>query len=72
MSRDQNAEKMKLGSESFERAEQIKYLGTVLTNKTLIHEEIKNRLKLGIFAIISCRIFCLKILCPKIQRIRYA
>jgi hypothetical protein len=31
----------------FERLEQFKYLGTVLTNRNSIHEEIKSRLKSG-------------------------
>jgi len=32
---------------SFERAEGFRYLGTILTNKNSIQEEIKSRLKLG-------------------------
>ena len=45
MSRDQNARQN--NSKSFERAEQLKYLGTALTNQNFIQEEIKSRLKKG-------------------------
>jgi len=50
MSRDQNAGRshdMTIDSRSFERVEEFKYLGTTLTNKNSIQEEIKSRLKLG-------------------------
>jgi hypothetical protein len=50
MSRDQNAgqnHNIKIDNKSFERVEQFKYLGTTLTNRNSIHEEIKSRLKLG-------------------------
>jgi len=50
MSRDQNAvrsNKMKTDNNSFEMAEEFKCLGTTITNKNSIHEEIKNRLKSG-------------------------
>jgi hypothetical protein len=50
MSRDQNAgqnHKIKLDNKSFERVEQFKYLGTTLTNRNSIQEEIKIRLKSG-------------------------
>ena len=50
MSRDQNAGRsysMKTDNSSIERVEEFKYLGTNLTNKNSIQEEIKSRLKLG-------------------------
>ena len=49
MSRDQNAGRshtMKTDNSSIERVEEFKYLGTTLTNKNSIQEEIKSRLKL--------------------------
>ena len=36
---------MKIDNSSFERVEEYKYLGTILTNQNSIQEEIKNRLK---------------------------
>jgi hypothetical protein len=50
MSRNQNAEQnlnMKIDNKSFQRVEQFKYLGTTLTNRNSIQEEIKSSLKLG-------------------------
>ena len=50
MSRDQNAGRshsMKIDNSSIERVEEFKYLGTTLTNKNSIQEEIKRRLKVG-------------------------
>jgi len=38
---------MKTDNSSFERVEEFKYLGTTLTNKNSIQEEIKSRLKSG-------------------------
>ena len=38
---------MKIGNSSIERVEEFKYLGTTLTNKNSMQEEIKSRLKLG-------------------------
>ena len=48
MSRDQNAgrsHRTKTDISSLERAEEFKYLGTILTNKNSIQEEIKSRLQ---------------------------
>ena len=50
MSRDQNAGRsyrMKIYNNTIERVGEFKYLGTTLTNKNSIQEEIKSRLKLG-------------------------
>jgi len=60
---------MKVANSSFERVEEFKYLGTTLTNQNSIQEEIKSSLKQGIFAINGCRIFCLPICYPKIQKL---
>jgi len=38
---------MKIDNISIERVEEFKYMGTTLTNKNSIQEEIKNRLKVG-------------------------
>ena len=48
MSQDQNtgrSHSMKNDNSSIERVEEFKYLGTTLTNKNYIQEEIKSRLK---------------------------
>ena len=50
MSRVQNAGRshsMKTDNIFIERVEEFKYLGTALTNKNYVQEEIKSRLKLG-------------------------
>jgi len=50
MSRDQNAGRshsMKIDNSSIEMVEEFKYLGTTLTNKNSIQDEIKSRLKVG-------------------------
>jgi hypothetical protein len=50
MSRDQDGGQngnTKISNESFERVEQIIYLGTTLRHQNSIREEIKSRLKLG-------------------------
>jgi hypothetical protein len=54
-SRDQNEGQicnMKIDGSSFERLEECKYLGTVLTNKNSIQKEMNSRLKSGMLAII--------------------
>jgi hypothetical protein len=38
---------MKTDNSSFERVDEFKYLGTILTNQNSIQEEIKSRLKSG-------------------------
>ena len=50
MSRDQNAGRnhnMRIDNSTFERVEELKYLGTTLTNQNSILEEIKSRLRSG-------------------------
>ena len=50
MSRDQNvgrSHSMKIDNSSIEMVEEFKYLGTTLTNKNSIQDEIKSRLKVG-------------------------
>jgi len=50
MSRDQNAGRIhsvRIDNSTFERVEEFKYLGTILTNQNSIPEEIKSRLKSG-------------------------
>jgi len=50
MSQHQNAglnQSVKTDNSSFERVEEFKYLGTTLTNKKSIQEEITSRLKSG-------------------------
>ena len=50
MSRDENAERShitKIENSTFERMEQLKYLGTTLTNQNSVQEEIKSRMKSG-------------------------
>jgi len=50
MSRDQNtgrSHNIKIENSSFERVEQLKYLGTTLMDQNSIQEEIKGRLKSG-------------------------
>ena len=50
MSREQRAglsHTMKVDNSSIERVEELKYLGTTLTNQNSIHEEIKSSLKSG-------------------------
>jgi len=58
-------------SGSFERVERLKDLGTTLMNQSSIQEEIKRDWSQGMLAIIWCRIFCLPVCYPKIQRLRY-
>ena len=46
---------IKIDNSSFERVEQLKYLGTTLTNQTSIQKEIKCRLKSGIACYFSVK-----------------
>ena len=48
MSRDQNAGRIhsvRIDNSTFERVEEIKYLGTTLTNQNYFAEQIKSRLR---------------------------
>ena len=65
MSRDRNVGRghsVKIDNGSIERAEELKYLGTTLTDQNSIQEEIKSRLKLGnacyhsVQNLLSCRL----------------
>jgi hypothetical protein len=50
MSRDQNAGRIhsvRIDNSTFERVEELKYLGTTLTNQNSIAEEITSRLRAG-------------------------
>jgi len=50
MSRDKNAGRshnIQIDNSSFERVEELRYLGTTITNQISIQEEIKSRLKSG-------------------------
>ena len=61
MSRDQNggqSHSMKNDNSSFKRVEEFKYLGTTLTNKNYIQEQIKSRLKSGNVCVHWVRIGC--------------
>jgi hypothetical protein len=71
-SRNQNAGhnyNIKIVSKSFERVEQLKYLGTILTNRKSVQEEIKSRLKSGNACYHSVQNFlCSNLLSKKILR----
>jgi len=74
MSRDQNAgqsHSMKIDNSSFERVEELKYLGTTLTNQNPIQEEIKSRLKSGNAGYHSVQNLLSSILLSKNLNIKY-
>jgi hypothetical protein len=50
VSREQNADQnldVKIGSRSFENVSQFKYLGTTVTNRNMIQDNIKTKLNFG-------------------------
>jgi hypothetical protein len=68
LSRHQNAgqnHNIKIGDRFFENVAEFKYLGTTVTNKNLIEEEIKGRLNWGMLAAIRSRTFCRLVCWPK-------
>jgi len=68
MPRDLNAGRIhsvKMYNFTFENVEEFKYLGTTLTNKNFIGEQIKNRWNQEMLAIIWCRIICVPCCYPK-------
>jgi hypothetical protein len=74
VSRNQNAgqnHNIKIDNKSFKRVEQFKYLGTTVTNRNSIQEEIKIRFKLGNACYHSVQDLLSSSLLSKIQRLRY-
>jgi hypothetical protein len=66
MSGDRNAAQnhnMKLDNKYFEIVEQFKYVGTTVTNRNSIQEEIKSRLKSRNACYHSVQILCLTVCC---------
>jgi hypothetical protein len=62
MSRDQNAgqnHNIMIDNSSFERVEEFKYLGTTLTDRNSIQEEVKSRLNSGNACYYSVQNLCL-------------
>ena len=73
VSRDQNARRihnMKMDNSSIERVEELKYLGTNLTNQNSIQEEIKYRFKLGNACFYSVQNLLSSILLSKTLKIK--
>ena len=52
-------EHIRIGSNSYEKVKNFKYLDSLLTNQNSIQEEIKYRLKQDIHVIILSKHFCL-------------
>jgi len=75
MSQNQNAEQnhnMRIDSQSFERVEQFKYLGTTLINQNSMQEEIKSRFKSEIAGYHSVQNILSSLLSKNMkERIRY-
>ena len=69
MPRDQNAGRnhsVRINNSTFERMEEFKCLGKILTNQNSIAEEIKSRLKSGSTCYHSVQNLCLLGCYPKI------
>jgi hypothetical protein len=69
MSREQHAgqnNNIKNDYSSYERVEQLKYLGKALTNHNSTHEEIESRLKSRNAGYQSVQNICLPVCYPKI------
>jgi len=62
---------MKIDNNSFERLEELKYVGTTLTNQNSIQEEIKSRLKSGNACYHSLQNLLSSILLSKNLKIKY-
>jgi hypothetical protein len=52
---------IRIANESFENVAEFRYLGTTLTNKNDIHDEIKSRLNSGNACYYSVQNFCLSV-----------
>jgi hypothetical protein len=73
MSGDQNAGRSRIimaDNSSFERVEEFKFLGTTLTNKNYIQEEIMSRLKSGNACYLSVQNLVCSRLLPKNLKIK--
>jgi hypothetical protein len=71
MSRDQNAGRshsIKTDNSFIERYEEFKCLGTTLPDQNSIQEEIRSRLMSGNACCFRCRMCCLPVCYPNIQR----
>jgi len=74
MSRDQHPGQnrdIKISNTSFERVEQLRYLGANVKNHFSLKRELRSNGSQGMLFTIRCRIFCLTVCQPKIQSSRY-
>ena len=72
--RDKNAGRshnIRIDNRSFERVEELKCLGTTLTNQNSIQEEIKSRLKSGNASYLSVQNLLSSSLLSRNLRLRY-
>ena len=64
MSRDQHPGQnhgIKIGNTSFERVEQLKYMGTKVKNQFPLMKELRPYASQGMLVTIRCGIFCLSV-----------